>query len=170
MLSLIVLFQTDLGTLGKHGMYVKNGTDKLCLPNFRIEDPLKKKNGHASFEWHKDFKFFVTREELIKPYRAFSDLGDRFLNLLCLARPSEFETESKETLTDIALHRRNCHHFGSAPWRLEAYVTSRKDLFFGDEISDDLMFLSGKAVLPNVGTATWFLAATFSSAHRNILV
>jgi hypothetical protein len=39
------------------------------------------------------------------------------------------------------------------------------DLVFGDEVSIDLMFLDGNAVLHVVDTATRFSAAAFLDAH-----
>lgn len=44
-------------------------------------------------------------------------------------------------------------------------ITFRENLELGDELSTDLMFLNGKAVLHTIDTASRFSAATFSDAH-----
>ena len=58
-----------------------------------------------------------------------------------------------------------CYCLGLTPVRLKVSLPNEHDLKFGGELSIDLMFLDGKAVLHVIDTATRFSSAIFLDAH-----
>lgn len=56
-------------------------------------------------------------------------------------------------------------NFSKHPIRFRVSVPSEDELVFGSKLSQDIMFLKGKAVLHVVHTATHFLAETFLDSH-----
>lgn len=51
--------------------------------------------------------------------------------------------------------------------RFKAFVPNKNKLVFGDDISDDLMFLNDKASLKVIDTATRFSSATILDIHES---
>jgi hypothetical protein len=68
-------------------------------------------------------------------------------------------------LSDIEKACRTCQRYSSNPLRRKTTLPSGEELYFGSELSMDLMFINGKAVLHVIDSATRFNAATFIDLH-----
>lgn len=102
----------------------------------------------------------------MKLYRGFTHpANDKVLKFLRLARPAGSNSETATSLNDVSAACKNCQHYGPAPIRFKASIPSEENLVFGNEISVNLMFLDGKALLHVVYTAARFSAATFLDPH-----
>ena len=161
-----VPFLIGLDFLDTYGFYVNNLDDKLYCPKLGIKIPLKRKYGHIYLEWGKTDNILYTKSELLKIHRGFSHPEtDKLYKLLKLARPAETNSDTRELLQEIADHCDTCQRYSSPPLRFKASMPDESELVFGDELSIDLMFLDGKAVLHIIDTATRFSAATFLDSH-----
>jgi hypothetical protein len=69
-------------------------------------------------------------------------------------------------LQQIASACKTCQKLGPRPIRFKVSLPNMEDIVFGDELSNDLMFIDGQAVLLAVNTATRFSAATFLDSHN----
>ena len=113
-------------------------------------------------EWSKSDSILFTKSELHKLHRGFSHpASDKLLILLKLARPSHVNSETRKTLEKIKEACDTCQRFGPTPVRFKVSLPTEDDIKFGEELSIDLMWLDGKAVLHIVDTATRFSAASF---------
>ncbi len=155
-----------LDILDKYQMYVNTVTNNLVAPFLEISTPLVRKLGHVYLAWAERDKILFTKQELLKLHRAFSHpTADKLLNLLKLARPWETDAETKKILEDIAKNCDTCQRFSAPPVRFKVTLPTEESLVFGDELSLDLMWIDGKAVLHIVDTATRFSAATFLDSN-----
>ena len=161
-----VPFLLGLDFLDKYKMYPNTVENKMVCPDLDINIPLVRKHGHIFIEWEEHHKVLFTKKELVKLHKNFSHpASDKLFNLLKLARPWETDDNTKALLEEIAKNCDTCQRFTSPPVRFKASLPTEEDLVFGDELSIDLMFLDGKAVLHIVDTATRFSAATFLDSH-----
>jgi hypothetical protein len=69
-------------------------------------------------------------------------------------------------LQQIASACETCQKLRPKPIRFKASLPKMEDIVFGDELSIDLMFIDGQAVLHVVDTATRFSSATFLDSHN----
>ena len=119
-----------------------------------------RKLGHVYLEWSKEILF--TRSELLKLHRNFyHPTVTNLMNLIKRAKPEEFNEATRKTLQEIADSCDTCQRSGPKPLRFSVSLPDEKDLVFGKEVSVDLMFIDGKALLHVVDTATRFSSATF---------
>ena len=108
----------------------------------------------------------MTREELVKLHRNLSHPAtENLYNLLKLARPWETDNETRKVLEERTQNCDYCQHFPTTPIRFKVTLPTEEEIIFGDELSIDLMFLDGIAVLHIIYTAARFSAVTFLDAH-----
>lgn len=161
-----VPFLIGLDILDRYQMIVDNVHNVLRCYSIECEIPLVRKFGHIYLEWPKQNDVFYTQEELRKLHRNFSHpSADKLYSLLKMARPWETDEGTRRILEEISSRCEACQRFSQAPVRFKVTLPSEENLVFGDELSIDIMFLEGKAVLHIVDTATRFSAATFLDAH-----
>ena len=151
-----------LDLLDKYGIFINTITNRLHCPQLQLQTPLVRKNGHVYLEWPKHQRVFFTIPELLRLHRGFSHPAtDKLFNLLRMARPYETNQETKHVLDKIKQACDTCQRLGPTPIRFKASIPTEDSVKFGEELSMDLMFLDGKALLHIVDTATRFSAATF---------
>jgi hypothetical protein len=92
--------------------------------------------------------------------------SENLLNLLKRARPDDTSQETMQLLQQIASACEMCQKLGPKPIPFKVSLPNIKDIVFGDELSIDLMFIDGQAVLQVLDTATRFSAATFLDSHN----
>ena len=90
------------------------------------------------------------------------------MNLLRLARPFEADETTKQFLPSLKTACDTFQRLGPTPVRFKVSIPNEQDLKFGDEMSIDLMFLDGNAVLHVIGAATRFSSAIFRRSWRHL--
>ena len=143
-------------------MFVNTLTNQLHCPQLQLSTPLVRKNGHVYLEWPTSKSVLFSSPELLRLHRGFSHPAtDKLYNLLRTARPYETNQETKLVLDQIKQACDTCQRLGPTPVRFKASLPTQDSVKFGEELSMDLMFLDGKALLHIVDTATRFSAAAF---------
>jgi hypothetical protein len=121
----------------------------------------------CTWNGHKKETNLFFKSELTKMHRGFYHLSsENLLNLLKRARPDDTNQETMQLLQQIASACETCQKLGPKPIRFKVSLPNKEDIVFGDELSIDLMFIDGQAVLHVVDTATRFSAATFPDSHN----
>jgi hypothetical protein len=124
--------------------------------------PLVRKLGHLYLEWSGTDRILYTKSELQKLHRNFSHPSTQNLfALLKRAKADNLDANTQAVLSDIEIACSTCQLYSSKPLRLKTTLPSGEELSFGSELSMDLMFINGKAVLHVIFSATRFNAATF---------
>ena len=164
-----VPFLLGLDNLDKFGLYLDTVKNKLVCPRLDWSMELIRKLGHVYLEWKSSDTILFTRSELTKLHRNFYHPGvDKLMQLIKQARPSEFNEETRKSLQEISDACDTCQRFGPRPLRFKATIPDENKLVFGQELSIDLMWIDGKALLHVVDTATRFSNATFlDSSDQN---
>lgn len=156
-----VPFLIGLDVLTKFKMVVDNVDMVLDCRENKTKLPIVKKQGHLYLPWTKDQKVWFTKEELNKLHKGFHHPSPKKLHdLLKRARPDETDSKTMEILKDISQKCDPCQRMGPTPIRFRASIPEA-ELVFGDEVSIDLTWINGVAVMHLVDTATRFSAATF---------
>lgn len=112
-----------------------------------------------------DKNMLYTRSELVKLHRKFSHpSAKKLFDLLNLGRPLETDSQTRQIIKI-----NNCFNtyqrFTNQPIRFKASLSTEENIVLGGELSMDLMFLDGKAVVHIVNTATRFSAGTYLDSH-----
>jgi len=161
-ISADVPFLIGLDVFDRFGLTLDTVKNCLSCPSANWEIPVVRKLGHVYLEWKKTDRILFTKSELIKLHRGFQHpADDKLFNVLKKARPNEADQETRDVLEQISDACNTCQRFGPAPVRFKATLPSEDEIVFGEELSIDLMFIDGKAILHIVDTATRFSAATF---------
>lgn len=114
----------------------------------------------------KHHKILYTYSKFIKLYRNLSHPStDKLFNLLKIARPCQTEGVMKEIIEDIATHCNTCQRFTRPPICFKVSFSTKTNVVFGEELSMDLKFLDGKAILNVVDADNHLPAATFLDAQ-----
>ena len=159
-------FLIGLDFMDKYKFYVNTVTNQLCAPLLELQIPLKRKKGHIYLTWCNSKETLFTKSELIKIHRGLSHpTTEKTFALLKAARPEETNAETRKVLDHIKKFCEVCQRTDHPPIRFKVSIPLTDGMKFCDEISMDLMFLDGKAVLHVVDTATHFSTATFLDAH-----
>jgi hypothetical protein len=87
------------------------------------------------------------------------------MNLIKRARPDDLDKDTIAILQNISQSCETYQRLGPRPIRFKFSIPPTDDIVFGDEVSIDLMFISGKAILHIVDTAIRFSAATFIDSN-----
>lgn len=123
--------------------------------------PLHRKIGHIYLPWKEDDKVLYTKSELLKLHRGFHHPAARRLHaLLKRAKVEDLDADTLKVLEEINNACSTCQKFGPKPVSFKASLPPEK-LVFGDELSMDLQWIDGEAVLHVIDTATKFSSATF---------
>jgi hypothetical protein len=85
--------------------------------------------------------------------------------LLKRAKADKLDANTRAVLIDIKNSCCTCQRYSSKPLPLKTTLPSGEELSFGSELSTDLMFINGKAVLHVIDSATRFDTATFLDSH-----
>ena len=91
--------------------------------------------------------------------------SEKLMNLLLLPRPFQPDAATKQFLESLQAACDTCQRLIPTPVRFKLSLPNGQDLKFGDELSIDLMFVDGKAVLHVIDTATRLSSAIFLDAH-----
>ena len=161
-----VPFLLGLDFMDKYKMYVNNVDNVLSFPHLDVHIPLIRRRGHIYLVWDTSEQILFTKSELVKLHRNFSHpTSEKLHALLKKARPDETDSKTKAILQEIEQRCEPCQRIARAPIRFKVSLPDEIDLKFCDEVSMDLMFLDGKAVLHVIDTAMHFSAATFLDSH-----
>lgn len=155
-------FLIGIDVMDKYKFYVNTVSNELICPSASWKVPLTRKFGHVYLEWNPKHEILFTKSELIKIHRGFHHPStDKLYNILKRADPNNLTSHTRQILQQISKTCDTCQRFGPRPIRFKVTLPSDKDLVFGSELSMDLMFIDGKALLHIVDTATRFSAAIF---------
>jgi hypothetical protein len=151
----------DLDVLDKFGLCADTAEDWNL--------PLVRKLRHVYFEWSATDRILYTKSELQKLHRNFSHPSTQNLfALLKRAKADNVDANTRAVLSDIENACSICQRYSSKPLRLKTTLPSGEESSFGSELSMDLMFSNGKAVLHVIDSATRFNAATFLDSHSEL--
>jgi hypothetical protein len=95
----------------------------------------------------------------------FAPIAAKPLLLLKSAKADDLDASTRAVLSDIENACSTCQRYSSKPLRLKTSLPNGKEFSFGSELSMDLKFINGKAVLHVIDSATRFNAATFLDSH-----
>jgi hypothetical protein len=125
-----------------------------------------RKLGHVYLEWSAIDLILFLKSELQKLHRNFShpSTQNRFA-FLKRAKADNLDASTREVLSDTENACSTCQRYSSKPLRLKTILPSGKELSFGSELSMDLMFIDGKAVLHVIDSATRSNAAKVLDSH-----
>jgi hypothetical protein len=87
------------------------------------------------------------------------------MNFIKRARPDDLDKDTMAILQNISQSCETCQRLGPRPIRFKVSIPPTDDIVFEDEVSIDLMFINGKAILHIADTATMFSAATFLDSN-----
>jgi hypothetical protein len=109
---------------------------------------LVRKLGHVYPEWSASDRFLYTKSELQKLHRNFSHPSTQNLfAFLKRAKADNLDANTRAVLRDIENTCSTCQRYSLKPLRLKTTLPSGEEKSFGSELSMDLMFINGKAVL-----------------------
>jgi hypothetical protein len=155
-----------LGVLDKFGLCADTVHNILHCTTEDWNLPLLRKLGHVYLEWFATDRILDTKSELQKLHSNFSHPStENLFTLLKRAKADNFNASTRAVLSDIENACSTCQRYRSKPLRLKSTRPSGEELSFGSELSMDLMFIDGKAVLHVIHSATRFNAATFLDLH-----
>jgi hypothetical protein len=130
--------------------------------------PLLRKLGDVYLEWSAKDRILYTKSELQKLHRNFSHPSTQNLFAwLKRAKSDNLNANTRAVFSDIGKACSICQRYSSKPLHLKTTLPSGEELFFGSELSIDLMFINGKAVRHVIGSATRFNAAKKTIRIRN---
>ena len=151
-----------LDLLDKYGMFVNTITNRLNCPHRQLSISRIRKNGYVYLEWPKRDHIFFSSPELLRLHRGFSHPAtDKLYNVLRMARPYETNPDTKQVLDQIKQACDTYQRLGPTLIRLKTSLPTEDSAKFGEELSMDLMFLDGKALLHIFDSATRFSSAAF---------
>ncbi|PXF39742.1 hypothetical protein BWQ96_04444 [Gracilariopsis chorda] len=97
-------------------------------------------------------------------YHFFHPTAQKLYNLIKQAHPEHLTPTTRKTLEDISCACATCTTFSSKPLRFRVSMPA-DNLVFNQELSLDLFWLDGKAVLHVVDRGTGFSNAVFLKRH-----
>ena len=157
-----VPFLLGLDLLDKLQLYLDTTRDVLISSPGNISVPVVRKFRHVYLEWKREDAVLFSRSELLKLDRGFRHPTDtKLLNLIRKARSHEATEAITKVLKEISKSCNTCQRLGSQPTIFKTTLPTLQEVKFGEEISMDLMFIEGKAILHIVDTATRFSSAIF---------
>jgi hypothetical protein len=107
-----------------------------------------RKLGHVYLEWPATDRILYAKSELQKLHHNYSHPSTQNLfALLKRAKDDNVDANTRSVLSDIENACSICQHYSSKALRLKTTLPSGEELSFGSELSMDLMFINGKAVL-----------------------
>jgi hypothetical protein len=158
-------FLVGLDTLDSLGITADTVMNVLKCPGDEWSLPLVRKLGHVYLEWNDFHDILFTKEQLKRMHLSFYHPSNQsIVNLIKKGRPEQLDQDTLKILEEISNACQVCQRLGPKPVRFKVSIPE-EDLVFGDEVSIDLMFLDGSAVLHVVDTATRFSAAGFLDDH-----
>ena len=137
-----------------------NVSNKLERKYFGWSIPIIRKHGHMYINWNASSILF-TRQELYHLHRHFHHPSSR--NLLVLIKRSmlaHMDKIMKDMLDEISRSCETCQIYSQKPQRFKVSLPNEKTIF-NREVSLDLMWLGGKAVLHILDIYTHFNSAAF---------
>jgi hypothetical protein len=138
----------DLDVLDKFGLSADTEHNVLHCTAEDWKLPLARNLGHVYLEWSATDRILYTKSELQKLHRNFSHPSTQNLfALLKRAKADNLDANTRAVLSDIENACSTCQRYSSAPHHLKTTVPSGDEISFGSELSMDLMFIIGKAVL-----------------------
>ena len=150
-----VPFLLGLDLLDKLQLYLDTTRNVLISSPGNITVPIVRKFGHVYLEWKREDIVLFSRSELLKLHRGFRHpTVTKLLNLIRKARPHEATEATTRILKEISKSCNTCQKLGSQTTRIKTTLPTLQEVKFGEEISMDLMFIEGKAILHIVDTAT----------------
>jgi hypothetical protein len=153
--------------LDANGLIADTVSNKLKCPKVGWETPLVRKIGHVYLEWSYEGNILFSKSKLTKMHRGFyHSSSENLLKLLKRARADDTNQETMHLLQQIASACETCQKLGPKPIRFKVSLPNMEDIVFGDELSIDLLFIDGQAVLHVADTATRFSAATSLDSHN----
>jgi hypothetical protein len=156
----------SLYALDKFGLTADTARNVLCCPQHNWETPLISKLGHIYLEWPGGDCILYTKAELQKLHRNFVHPSQEKLYALLKGQNQANLTKILSLVwLRLKRHARRVNATALKPQRFKTSLPTGEGLAFGSEISIDLMFIGGKAVLNVFDSATRFNAATFLDAH-----
>lgn len=136
-----------------------NNTLDSTLAGWSI--PPERKIGHIYLSWTKEDNILFTKSELLKLHRGFHHpAGKRLHALLTKTKVDNLDHDTLKILAKINKACHTCQKFGSKPVTFKASLPPNKSVF-RDELSLNLQWIDGDAVLHVVDTVTKFSTATF---------
>jgi hypothetical protein len=128
--------------------------------------PLVRKLGQVYLEWSATDRILCKKSELQKLHCNFSHpLTQNLFTLLKRAKADNVDANTRAVLSDIENACSICQCYSSKPLRLITTLPSGEESSFGSELSMDLMFINGIAVLHVIDSAPRFNAATFLDSN-----
>jgi hypothetical protein len=85
--------------------------------------------------------------------------------LLKRAKADSLDANTRTVLSDIENAYSTCQRYSLKPLRLKTTFPSREELSFGSELSMDMMFINGRAVLHVIDYATRFNAKKYLDSY-----
>lgn len=139
---------------------------------------LIRRNGHLYWTWNLEAlrtatssvayayesALFTMPELRHLHYHFFHPTAKKLYNLIKRAHPEQLTPSTRKMLEDISRNCATCTTFSSKPLRFRVSMPA-DDLVFNQEISLDLFWLDGKAVLHIVDLGTGFSNAVFLNGH-----
>lgn len=133
---------------------------------FRYNIPLSWKYDHIYLECTITEDIIYTLSELVKHHgNILHPAANESLNLFKLARLWDSDSQTRQIPEEINDRCNTCQHFTTPLVRFKASLPIEANIFFGEELSIDVMFLDENALLHAVDTATTFSAETFLGSH-----
>jgi hypothetical protein len=154
-----------LDVLDENGMTADTMNNVLKCPGRGWKIPLVRNLGHVYLEW-KYGNIFFTNTELTKLHRSlYLPSNENLMNLIKRARPDYLDKDTMAILQNISQSCETCQRLGPRPIRFKVSIPPTDDIVFGGEVSIDIMFINGKAILHILATAIRFSAATFLDSN-----
>lgn len=124
---------------------------------FKRERPSIRKRGHVFLECSKHDKIFYTRNKLVKLHRILSHPTSYMLpNLFKISKSFKVDEKKTYVLKDIVRQCGPSQRILPSLSRFCVWISDETKMAFGEELSLDMTFLDGKALL-----LTWLLLPLF---------
>jgi hypothetical protein len=158
-----VPFLIGLDTLDAVAMIVDTVENEFRAPKAGWSVPIIRKFGHVYLEWRPTDKIMFTRHDLQKvQHNTLHPTNQTLIELIKGAKREDFDEGGKKILQVISASCMTCLFIGPKPFRFRAVIPEEADkLVFCDELSIDLMWIEGDAVLHVVDTAPRLSATTY---------
>ena len=139
--------------------YTDNIENILVKKQLKYSMPLVRKFGHMYLECD-SAEVLYTRSELKKLHLHFKHLGtDKLLNLLKRSQVKDVDASTRRMLEEIVESCETCMRFSRPPQHFR--VTTPPDkIIFNEEVTLELMWLEGKAILHFADCHTRFNSAS----------
>lgn len=116
--------------------------------------PLVRKMGHRYLPWNKRHDVLFTKSTLLKLQGVFHHPNtSRLHNIFKRGKHDVLDKDTISTLDSIRNACDTCQRFGPKPLRFRASIP-QEGLVPGDELSIDLKWIDGDAILHDVDTST----------------